>query len=101
MSTIGTARITERKAHLASLDREIMELIHERNATCEQLRVLRRLAGLREFQLAHENEVLSQYHEALGRPGTAIALQLLALARTERGAAVRPVPERRVTPTAA
>nr|WSW67723.1 chorismate mutase [Streptomyces sp. NBC_00995] len=83
MSPVNSARLMERQAHLASLDRSIISLIEERATTDSQLRTLRRLAGLHEFQLTRENEVLSQYHEALGRQGTSIALQLLAIARSE------------------
>ncbi|WKX69491.1 chorismate mutase [Streptomyces sp. XD-27] len=92
MSPIDSGRMAERKARLASLDQEIIDLVRERGAVVEQLRTLRRLAGLREFQLADENEVLSRYQEALGRPGTSIALELLALARAERAGAVRSEP---------
>lgn len=83
MSPIDSARITERKQRLQAIDQDIIGLIRQRQETAAQLRTLRRLAGLREFQLAQENEVLSQYHEALGSSGTAIALRLLALARSE------------------
>ncbi|WP_415947331.1 chorismate mutase [Streptomyces sp. KLOTTS4A1] len=106
MSTPGSDRIAERSARLVSLDEEIIHLVRERTRTAAQLRMLRGLAGLREFQLARENELLSQYHEALGRPGTPIALQLLALAKAGTAGPVDPaepldaVPEQRM-PSAA
>ncbi|WP_432139884.1 MULTISPECIES: chorismate mutase [unclassified Streptomyces] len=83
MSPIDSARITERKQQLHAIDQDIIDLIRQRQDTVWQLRTLRRMAGLREYQLALENEVLSHYHEALGRTGTSIALQLLSLARSE------------------
>ncbi|MFD7867136.1 chorismate mutase [Streptomyces sp. NPDC057682] len=83
MSPVDSSRLVEHQAHLAALDRSIISLIEERASTDVQLRTLRRLAGLHEFQLTRENEVLHQYHDALGRQGTSIALQLLSIARNE------------------
>jgi chorismate mutase len=83
MSPVDSARITERRQRLHAIDQDIISLVRQRQEAVWQLRTLRRLAGLREFPLAQENEVLSQYHDALGRPGTAIALHLLSLARSE------------------
>ncbi|MFD1832116.1 chorismate mutase [Streptomyces desertarenae] len=78
MSPIDSARIAERRQRLQAIDQDIIGLIRQHQEVVLQLRTLRRLAGLREFQLAQENEVLSQYHEALGGTGTAIALRLLS-----------------------
>ncbi len=88
MSPIDSARISEQRQQLRAIDQDIIELVRQRQETVWQLRTLRRLAGLREYQLSLENEVLSQYHGALGRTGSAIALQLLSLARSESAGTV-------------
>ncbi|MFE2373277.1 hypothetical protein [Streptomyces sp. NPDC059398] len=84
MSPVTTGPLTELDHRLAELDRSLISLARERVETASRLRAARRTAGLREFQLADENDVLSRYHEALGQPGTAIALHLLAMSRAGR-----------------
>ncbi|MFJ4922386.1 chorismate mutase [Streptomyces sp. NPDC088725] len=87
MSPVTTGPITELDSRLTELDRSLISLARERAETAAQLRAMRRMAGQRDFQLTRENDVLSQYHEALGQPGTAIALQLRALSQAERTSA--------------
>ncbi|WP_328318535.1 chorismate mutase [Streptomyces sp. NBC_00388] len=88
MSPVTSGPLTELDNRLTELDQSLISLARERVETAAQLRTVRRTSGQRDFQLARENDVLSQYHEALGQPGTAIALQLLALSRSELSPAV-------------
>ncbi|MGW1500948.1 hypothetical protein ACWCQW_20590 [Streptomyces mirabilis] len=83
---IGTTA-QDRRAHVAELDRAIIELVRQRTAICRELTERRLSKGGTSIELARENEVLGHYREALGPTGTSLALLLTELGR--RGA-VRP-----------
>ena len=60
---------------------EIIGLIQERMAVSAVIQEARITSGGRRVNLSREMEVLGHYREALGRPGTALAMTLLELCR--------------------
>ncbi|MEU1277494.1 chorismate mutase [Streptomyces sp. NPDC005805] len=73
---IGGAR-----ERIDALDDRIIGLIQERMAVSAVIQDARIASGGRRVNLAREMEVLGHYSEALGRPGTALAMTLLELCR--------------------
>lgn len=73
--------IAEARQRIDALDTRIIELVHERMAASGQVQQARMGAGGRRVHLAREMEILRAYGDALGRPGTALAMTLLELCR--------------------
>lgn len=73
---IGGAR-----ERIDALDDRIIGLIQERMAVSAVIQDARIASGGRRVNLAREMEVLGHYSEALGRPGTSLAMTLLELCR--------------------
>jgi chorismate mutase len=63
------------------LDDRIIGLIQERMAVSAVVQQTRIAAGGRRVNLSREMEILSRYREALGKPGTTLAMTLLELCR--------------------
>lgn len=63
------------------LDERIIALVEERMAVSATVQEARLTSGGRRVSLSRENEILARYSEALGRPGTALAMTLLELSR--------------------
>ncbi|MEU9009886.1 chorismate mutase [Streptomyces sp. NPDC048479] len=75
-SLIGDAR-----SRIDTLDDRIIGLIQERMAVSAVIQEARISSGGRRVNLSREMEVLSHFRDALGKPGTALAMTLLELCR--------------------
>ncbi len=73
---IGNAR-----ERIDSLDDRIIGLIQERMAVSAVIQEARITSGGRRVNLSREMEVLAHYRDALGKPGTALAMTMLELCR--------------------
>ncbi|MDX3323186.1 MULTISPECIES: chorismate mutase [Streptomyces] len=75
-SLIGGAR-----TRIDALDDRIIGLVQERMAVSAVIQEARITSGGRRVNLSREMDVLSHYSDALGKPGTALAMTLLELCR--------------------
>ncbi|WP_432151176.1 chorismate mutase [Streptomyces sp. bgisy029] len=73
---IGGAR-----ERIDALDDRIIGLVQERMAVSAVIQEARITSGGRRVNLSRETAVLGHYREALGKPGTALAMTLLELCR--------------------
>ncbi|CAL9535411.1 chorismate mutase [Streptomyces sp. enrichment culture] len=73
--------ITGARERIDALDDRIIGLIQERMAVSAVIQEARITSGGRRVNLSREMEVLGHYRDALGRPGTALAMTLLELCR--------------------
>ena len=73
--------ITGARERIDALDDRIIGLIQERVAVSAVVQEARIASGGRRVNLSREMDVLGHYREALGRPGTALAMTLLELCR--------------------
>ncbi|MEU6364717.1 chorismate mutase [Streptomyces sp. NPDC046931] len=73
--------ITGARARIDALDDRIIGLIQERMAVSAVIQEARITSGGRRVNLSREMEILGHYREALGKPGTALAMTLLELCR--------------------
>ncbi|MFF8374960.1 chorismate mutase [Streptomyces sp. NPDC015661] len=73
---IGGAR-----ERIDALDDRIIGLIQERMAVSAVIQEARISSGGRRVNLTREMEVLGHYRDALGKPGTALAMTMLELCR--------------------
>lgn len=73
---IGGAR-----ERIDALDDRIIGLVQERMAVSAVIQESRIASGGRRVNLSREMEILGHYRDALGKPGTALALTLLELCR--------------------
>ncbi|WP_275677578.1 chorismate mutase [Streptomyces sp. MUM 136J] len=77
----GAGVITGARERIDALDDRIIGLIQERTAVSAVIQEARIASGGRRVNLSREMEVLARYREALGKPGTALAMTLLELCR--------------------
>jgi chorismate mutase len=73
--------ITGARERIDALDDRIIGLVQERMAVSAVIQEARIGSGGRRVNLAREMEILSHYRDALGKPGTALAMTLLELCR--------------------
>ncbi|MEV5814201.1 chorismate mutase [Streptomyces mutabilis] len=73
--------ITGARERIDALDDRIIGLIQERMAVSAVIQQARITSGGRRVNLSREMEVLGHYSEALGKPGTSLAMTLLELCR--------------------
>ncbi|MET9420779.1 chorismate mutase [Streptomyces sp. NPDC054847] len=73
--------ITGARERIDALDDRIIGLIQERMAVSAVIQDARIASGGRRVNLAREMEVLGHYRDALGKPGTSIAMTMLELCR--------------------
>ncbi|MFM9695818.1 chorismate mutase [Streptomyces europaeiscabiei] len=73
--------ITGARERIDALDDRIIGLIQERVAVSTVIQDARIESGGRRVNLSREMEILAHYRDALGRPGTALAMTLLELCR--------------------
>ncbi|MFF9275175.1 chorismate mutase [Streptomyces griseosporeus] len=73
--------ITGARERIDALDDRIIGLIQERMAVSAVIQEARIASGGRRVNLSREMEVLGHYREALGKPGTTLAMTLLELCR--------------------
>ncbi len=84
MTTITTTPeqlIADSRMRIDALDDRIIGLIQERMAVSTVIQDARIASGGRRVHLSREMEVLSHWSDALGKPGTALAMTLLELCR--------------------
>jgi chorismate mutase len=75
------AVIADARARIDALDDHILGLVQERMAVSAVVQQTRISTGGRRVNLSREMEILSRYREALGRPGTSLAMTILELSR--------------------
>ncbi|MFE3636659.1 chorismate mutase [Streptomyces cellostaticus] len=73
--------IEDARSRIDALDDRIIGLIQERMAVSTVVQEARIASGGRRVNLSREMEILGRYREALGRPGTALAMTMLELCR--------------------
>ncbi|MFR9794435.1 chorismate mutase [Streptomyces sp. MS06] len=73
--------IADARERIDALDDRIIGLVQERMAVSAEIQEARITSGGRRVNLSREMEVLGRYRDALGRPGTALAMTLLELCR--------------------
>ncbi|MFD0307650.1 chorismate mutase [Streptomyces sp. NPDC059517] len=73
--------ITGARERIDTLDDRIIGLVQERMAVSAVIQEARITSGGRRVNLSREMEVLGHYREALGKPGTSLAMTLLELCR--------------------
>ncbi|MFF8969645.1 chorismate mutase [Streptomyces sp. NPDC014995] len=73
--------ITGARERIDALDDRIIGLIQERMAVSAVIQEARITSGGRRVNLSREMEILGHYSDALGKPGTALAMTLLELCR--------------------
>ncbi|MFF4043794.1 MULTISPECIES: chorismate mutase [unclassified Streptomyces] len=85
MSTAATTSpdqtIADARERIDALDDRIIGLIQERMAVSTVVQQTRIASGGRRVNLSREMEILGRYREALGKPGTSLAMTLLELCR--------------------
>jgi chorismate mutase len=80
-TTTSEQTIADARERIDALDDRIIGLIQERVAVSAVVQEARIASGGRRVSLSRENEILSHYSAALGRPGTSLAMTLLELSR--------------------
>lgn len=73
--------ITGARERIDALDDRIIGLVQERMAVSAVIQEARITSGGRRVNLSRELEVLGHYRDAVGKPGTALAMTLLELCR--------------------
>ncbi|MFI6338641.1 chorismate mutase [Streptomyces sp. NPDC050535] len=73
--------ITGARERIDALDDRIIGLVQERMAVSAVIQEARLSSGGRRVNLSREMEILGHYREALGKPGTSLAMTLLELCR--------------------
>jgi chorismate mutase len=81
VTTTPEATIADARERIDALDDRIIGLIQERMAVSSVVQQTRIASGGRRVHLAREMEILGRYREALGKPGTSLAMTLLELCR--------------------
>lgn len=95
-TTTPEQTIADARERIDALDDRIIGLIQERVAVSAVVQETRIASGGRRVHLSRENEILGRYRDALGKPGTSLAMTLLELSRG--GSEFEPLsPVRRVT----
>ncbi|MEU9603116.1 chorismate mutase [Streptomyces sp. NPDC048057] len=73
--------IDSARQRIDALDDRIIGLVQERMAVSAVIQDARIASGGRRVNLSREMEVLGHFRDALGKPGTALAMTLLELCR--------------------
>ncbi|MGW3205888.1 chorismate mutase [Streptomyces sp. NPDC001135] len=73
--------IANARERIDALDDRIIGLVQERMAVSAVVQQTRIASGGRRVNLSREMEILGRYREALGKPGTTLAMTLLELCR--------------------
>ena len=77
----AAALIGDARSRIDTLDDRIIGLVQERMAVSAVIQEARITSGGRRINLSREMEILAQYRDALGKPGTSLAMTLLELCR--------------------
>ncbi|MEU8468372.1 chorismate mutase [Streptomyces sp. NPDC029006] len=75
------AAIADARERIDVLDDRIIGLVQERMAVSAVVQQTRIASGGRRVNLSREMEILGRYRDALGKPGTSLAMTLLELCR--------------------
>ncbi|MFF8642298.1 chorismate mutase [Streptomyces sp. NPDC015345] len=73
--------IENARERIDALDDRIIGLVQERMAVSAVIQEARITSGGRRVNLSREMEILAHYRDALGKPGTTLAMTLLELSR--------------------
>ena len=73
--------ISGARDRIDALDDRIIGLVQERMAVSAVIQEARIESGGRRVNLSREMEILGHYRDALGKPGTSLAMTLLELCR--------------------
>ncbi|WP_344387051.1 chorismate mutase [Streptomyces vastus] len=73
--------ITGARERIDAIDDRIIGLVQERMALSAVIQEERIASGGRRVNLSREMDILGHYREALGKPGTSLAMTLLELCR--------------------
>ncbi|MDX6354601.1 MAG: chorismate mutase, partial [Streptomyces sp.] len=73
--------IAANRQRIDDLDARIIALVGERMTVSGEIQAARIGSGGRRVQLTREMQILRTYGEALGKPGTTLAMTLLELCR--------------------
>ncbi|MFF5446031.1 chorismate mutase [Streptomyces sp. NPDC012888] len=73
--------IADSRARIDAIDDRIIGLIQERMAVSAVIQEARISSGGRRVHLSREMEVLAHWRDALGKPGTSLAMTVLELCR--------------------
>lgn len=79
VTTTPAQLIAESRERIDAIDDRIIGLIQERMAVSTVIQDARIASGGRRVHLSREMEVLAHWSDALGKPGTALAMTLLEL----------------------
>ena len=77
----AAATISDARERIDALDDRIIGLVQERMAVSAVIQEARMTSGGRRVNLSREMEILGRFRDALGKPGTALAMTLLELCR--------------------
>ncbi|MFH9400118.1 chorismate mutase [Streptomyces sp. NPDC017638] len=80
-TTTPETTIADARERIDALDDRIIGLIQERMAVSTVVQRTRIASGGRRVHLSREMEILARYRDALGKPGTTLAMTLLELCR--------------------
>ncbi|MEV6577004.1 chorismate mutase [Streptomyces sp. NPDC051582] len=81
VTTTPAQLIAESRERIDAIDDRIIGLIQERMAVSTVIQEARIASGGRRVHLSREMEVLAHWSDALGKPGTTVAMTLLELCR--------------------
>lgn len=81
VTTTPAQLISDSHRRIDAIDDRIIGLIQERMAVSTVIQEARISSGGRRVNLSREMEVLEHWRDALGKPGTALAMTLLELCR--------------------
>ncbi|MFG2295105.1 chorismate mutase [Streptomyces sp. NPDC048603] len=81
LTTTPEQLIADSRSRIDAIDDRIIGLIQERMAVSAVIQEARIASGGRRVHLSREMEVLGHWSEALGKPGTSLAMTLLELCR--------------------
>ncbi|MFE2286932.1 chorismate mutase [Streptomyces sp. NPDC059443] len=81
VTTTPEQLIADSRERIDALDDRIIGLIQERMAVSTVIQEARIESGGRRVHLSREMEVLGHWSDALGKPGTSLAMTLLELCR--------------------
>ncbi|MFB6812891.1 chorismate mutase, partial [Streptomyces sp. NPDC056387] len=81
VTTTPAQLIAESRERIDAIDDRIIGLIQERMAVSTVIQEARIASGGRRVHLSREMEVLAHWSDALGKPGTTLAMTLLELCR--------------------
>lgn len=81
VTTTPAQLIAESRERIDAIDDRIIGLIQERMAVSAVIQEARISSGGRRVHLSREMEVLAHWSDALGKPGTALAMTVLELCR--------------------